>query len=236
LSSVGYAYCAEAPSCAEGVPIAKAAGQKVGLPITYSASIAAAAPNYTAQCLAAKQDHVSALWIEDGAPILVRVGADCSRQGYTPTYIVNGAAFGANLITATGLKNDLLADFTDLPYIENTPAVNAMTAAVDKYYPGLIQNANVWNQDSAVSWVSGLLLADAVKAGGLGASDTPSAAEVVQGLNSLKSDTLNGWSPPLSFTAGQPHPIDCWYTLHIQNAVPSLANGGKVTCENGSSS
>ena len=235
-SSVGYAYCAEAPSCAEGFPLAKAAGQKVGVPVTYGASIAAASPNFTAQCLAAKQDHVATLWIEDGEPVVARMASDCDQQGYTPTYIMNGAAFGSDVLTATGLKTDLLSDFADLPYIENTSAVDAMTTAVNKYYPGLIENGNVWNQDSSASWVSGLLLEDAVKAGGLGSNDTPSAAEIVKGLDSLKGDTLDGWSPPLTFAAGQPHPVDCWYTLHIQNGVPSLANGGKVSCENGSTS
>jgi branched-chain amino acid transport system substrate-binding protein len=107
---------------------------------------------------------------------------------------------------------------------------------VNRYYAGLIDNGNVRNEDLAVSWVSGLLLADAVKAGGLGPNDSPSAAEIVKGPESLKGDMLDGWSPPLNFAAGEPHPIDCWYTLRTQNGVSSLGNGGKVTCANSSTS
>jgi branched-chain amino acid transport system substrate-binding protein len=111
-----------------------------------------------------------------------------------------------------------------------------MNTALDKYYPGLRHNPNTFSEQSAGSWVSGLLLRDAVKAGGLGPSDTPSSAEIVKGLQSLKGDTLDGWAPPLTFAAGQAHHVPCWFTGHLQNGVNTLANGGKVTCQNGSSS
>ena len=45
------------------MPLIKTAGQSVGVPVVYSASIAATAPNYTAQCVAAKQAGVSAIFI-----------------------------------------------------------------------------------------------------------------------------------------------------------------------------
>jgi hypothetical protein len=117
-----------------------------------------------------------------------------------------------HLAPVPGLKTNLWMEFNDLPFYATTSSVQAMNAALDKYYPGLRTNANIFSALAAYSWPSGLLLEDAVKAGGLTASDTPSAAEVVKGLESLKGDTLNGWVPPLTFAAGQPHPVDCWFT------------------------
>ena len=111
-----------------------------------------------------------------------------------------------------------------------------MNTTVDKYYPGLRKNVDVFSEYSAMGWISGLLLNDAVKAGGLTPSETPTSAEITKGLESLKGDTLDGWSPPLTFAAGQDHHVDCWFTEQIKNGVPSLANGGQTTCENGSSS
>jgi branched-chain amino acid transport system substrate-binding protein len=127
-------------------------------------------------------------------------------------------------------------EFNDLPFFATTSNVQAMDAALDKYYPGLRTNANIFSALAAYSWPSGLLLEDAVKAGGLTPTATPSSAEIVTGLESLKGDTLDGWAPPLTFAAGQPHPVDCWFTGRVQNGVPVLANNGQVTCENGSSS
>jgi branched-chain amino acid transport system substrate-binding protein len=87
-----------------------------------------------------------------------------------------------------------------------------------------------------LSWGSGVLLQHAAQAGGLTTSDTPSAAEVIKGLELLHGDTLNGWSPPLTFTAGQPHSVDCWFTLQVKNGNASLIDGGKTTCESSTSS
>ena len=54
-------------------------------------------------------------------------------------------------------------------------------------------------------------------------------------LNSLKGDNLQGLTVPLTFTAGQPHNVSCWFTTRVQNGTPSLVNNGQTTCLNGSS-
>ncbi len=230
-NNVGEFYCAEAASCAQTTKDVKSAGQKLGIPLVYQAEISASAPNYTAQCVAAQQQRVAALFVADVPLVVPRVGQDCSRQGYEPIYVTEGSGYTNLLTTAPGIKDNLWSEFSNMPFWSSAPEVQAMNTAVDKYYPGLRNNANEWSELAALEWPSGLLLGDAVKAGGLGTSDTPSAAEVVKGLESLKGDTLDGWAPPLTFTAGQPHPVDCWFTARLQGGVPSLTNDGKVTCE-----
>jgi branched-chain amino acid transport system substrate-binding protein len=126
-----------------------------------------------------------------------------------------------------------LVDCVDnvLPFFDTSPEVTAMNTAIDKYYPGLRKNDNIYYEGSALAWPAGLLLEDGVKAGGLGTSEAPSAAEVTRGLTSLHGDTRQGWSPPLTFPANQPHPVNCWFTAHIQDGTSSLVNNGQVTCE-----
>jgi branched-chain amino acid transport system substrate-binding protein len=231
-TNIGTLYCSEAASCAESANAIKAAAPKVGIPFVYEAQIAMSAPNYAAQCLAAKQDHVTSIEIGDSSNILARVANDCALQGYNPVWIEEGEGQGPLLFTGAISKN-LWAEFNDIPwYATNLPAIQAMNAAVEKYYPGLLNNTS-WNELAFYSWVSGYLLRDAVKAGGLTPSDTPSAAEVVKGLESLKGDTLEGMAPPLTFAAGQPHPIDCWFASKIVNGVKTVLNGGHPSCENG---
>jgi branched-chain amino acid transport system substrate-binding protein len=211
-------------------------GTQLGVPDVYNAEIAFTEPNYTAQCLAAQQDHVQAVLVLDAGTILAKVAGDCAQQGYHPIFLQEGLGFTSLVLSTPALSKNTWEQFNDLPYTTNAPEVQAMNTAVDKYYPGLRSNVNVWGEFPAMGWLSGLLLSDAVKAGGLTASGTPSSAEVVMGLQSLKGDTLDGWSPPLTFVAGQDHHVDCWYTEQIKNAVPSLANNGQTTCESGSSS
>ena len=133
------------------------------------------------------------------------------------------------------LRNNAWYESNDIPWFDTSvPAIQQMTAAVTKYYPGMVNKPFVWSGGSNVyQWASGILLSDAVKAGGLTASGTPSAAEIVTGLNSLKGDTLQGLSPPLTFVAGQPHTVDCWFTFKVENGVPSMANNSQMTCKNG---
>ncbi len=236
FTQYGVVYCAEAPACAQYVQQIKPLAKQAGISQAYAASISETAPNYTAQCVAAQQQHIKVMIVEDVAATIARFAKDCATQGYNPTYITGGTSFEQPWETTPGLKDGLVTPYEMLPYWVNTPATQAMNTAVDKYYPGLRSNVNVWNESVVLGWPSGVLLGDAIKAGGLQPSDTPTPAEIIKGLTSLKGDTLDGWSPPLTFTAGQPHPMDCWFTGQLQNGVPSLVNNGKVTCHSDSSS
>ncbi len=235
-TNLGALYCAEAPQCSELIPPLRAAAQKAGLGLPIASSAAVASPNFTAQCVAAEQAHITGLAVFQNNQTVVRVAADCNRQNYHPIYLIQGSGLASTYLTSPGIKDNMWAEMPDVPFTSTIPAIQAMNSAVDKYYPGLRQNASSWTEANEIAWASGVLLEDAVKAGGLGASDTPSAAEVVSGLDSLKGDTLGGISPPLTFTANQPHKIDCWFTFHVANGVGSMANNGQTTCESASSS
>lgn len=236
-TKLGYFYCTEVAACSEEAAVISSAAQKLGVPVVYKAAISATAPNYTAQCLAAQQAHVDAILNGDVDPVFMRVAANCNQQGYHPIYLSSGESYDVSMNTAAGVKDNAWYESNDLPFFVNTPATQAMNAAVNKYAPGLVDKPASWTGGTSVeTWASGLLLEHAVTAGGLKAGDTPSAAEITQGLNSIKGDTLDGLAPPLTFTAGQPHPVDCWFTFRVQSGTPSLTNGGNVTCKNGSSS
>src|SRR6185312_9454835 len=86
-------YCSESPTCAASLPGLKSAGKALGVPVVYSAGVSATAPNYTAQCLAAKQAGADALFIGDGTNTIDRIATNCTQQGYKPTYITEGAGF-----------------------------------------------------------------------------------------------------------------------------------------------
>ncbi len=230
-------YCAEAAVCQETINAITTVAKKLGVPDIYNASISATAPNYTAQCVAAQQSHASAILNGDVDTVFKRVAADCSQQGYHPTYVSSGESYDVTMNSATGLKDDTWYESNDLPFFADNTAIKAMDAAVNKYYPGLVDKPNVWTGGGSDEiWASGVLLQDAVKSGGLRSTDTPTAGEIIQGLDSLKADTLEGLAPPLTFVAGQPHPIHCWFTFRVQNGTPSVVDGSNVTCENGASS
>lgn len=230
-TKIGILYCAEAPTCQQSAADDKTYGQQLGTPVVYSTQVSGSSTNFTAQCVAAQQAHADAMVILAAPTTAATIATDCSRQGYKPAYVMEGAAVNFDTAKKTpGLQDKLVAAYNNLPYFVDAPGITAMNTAIDKYYPTLRGDASVWNQEALNGWGSGLLLQAAIKAGGLTASDTPSSAEIVKGLTSLKDETLGGMAPPLNFTAGQPHKIDCWFTAEVDNGTTKLLNNGKVTC------
>jgi branched-chain amino acid transport system substrate-binding protein len=227
-TNLGQLYCAEAVQCQESVPLIKAAGKTLGVPDVYDASIAATAPNYTAQCVAAKQAGVKALFIGDSLSIIARVAEDCAKQGYNPVYVTEGTGFTNQALTTAGLRDHLWSSYPVLPFFANAPAVTAMNTAVDKYFPGIRQNAATWSEFAVQAWTAGLLLAQAVKNAGVTAGGTVSPAVITKGLDMVSNETLGGFSPSLNFT-GKTHAVDCWYTGRVQGGKASQVGG--LTCE-----
>ena len=228
-ANVGLLYCAEAVQCQEGIAPLKALGTKMSMPVKYTGEISATAPSYTAQCVAAQQAGVQALFIADIAAVAAKVAQNCSQQGYHPVYVLDGVDINQGFMTAPGLKDNLVGPVDDLPYYADSPVNTAMNAAIDKYYPGLRDDAG-YSMAAANAWTSGLLLEAAAKAGGLTTSDTPTSAELITGLTALKDETLSGTAPSLTFAAGQAHPVSCWFSYQLKNGVYSMPNGTKQTC------
>jgi len=224
-------YCAEAPQCQQSVPLIKADGQKVGVPVVYNTSISATAPNYTAQCIAAKQAGVTAIFIGDGLTQIAHVASDCTAQGYDPIYITEGTGYTNQALTTPGLKDKLWSSYPILPFFSSASPVAAMDTVVNQYFPGVTTNINLWSEYAVQAWTGALLLQQAVKNAGVSASTAVSPSVVTQGLNKVSNETLGGFSPALTFTAGKPHTVDCWYVGRVQNGVASQVGG--LTCEKG---
>src|SRR5262249_12761840 len=62
-ANLGTMVCTEATSCTKAASSLKSAAQKAGFPVVYQAAVSSSAPNYTAQCLAARQAGVKALFL-----------------------------------------------------------------------------------------------------------------------------------------------------------------------------
>jgi len=211
----GVFYCAESPSCQELLAPLKAVGSKYGLTLGYVAEISYSAPSYAAQCLAAQQAGVKALFIGDAVTIVEAVAKDCAAQGYFPTIIASDGAVGVGFTSTPGLNDHLLAFEPQIPFnVTNTPATKAMVSAFKKYEPSLMSSPN-YNGEVDEAWVSGLLLAAGVEAGHPG--NTITSAEILKGLHSLKGDTLGGMAPPLTYHAGKPNTTDCWFWMTTAN-------------------
>jgi branched-chain amino acid transport system substrate-binding protein len=228
--SMAVFYCAEAAVCQQGVPPLKATAQKLNTPLVYTSAISGSAPNFTAQCLAAKDDGAQALVIADATAVVESVMASCSQQGYTPWAINLGSGVGLSFTTSPGLSNRLVGSEPDLPfYVKTTPAAKTYFAALKKYQPGILSSPN-YGEGVTQLWVSGLLLQAAAAKSGVSRGAQLTSAKLKHGLYALKGDTLGGMAPPLTFHKGVGNPVDCWFWIRTQNGKFTTPYGLKPDC------
>jgi branched-chain amino acid transport system substrate-binding protein len=104
----------------------------------------------------------------------------------------------------------LLAGQTDFPWVDNyTPAQATYQQAVKEYDPGLASSAT-----TAAEWTAGML---AVAASG-DLTATPTSAQFLKGLWSIKNNDLGGLAPPLTFnTNAAATPSDCYFLMNLVN-------------------
>ena len=107
-------------------------------------------------------------------------------------YVLESGGVNVGQFKSRGLDKSLWMAFSDYPFFVTTPAVQAMNTAIDKYYPGLRENA-LYSGFAEQAWAGGFLLQAAFKNAGLTASETPTSAQIFQGLNSMKNETLGGF-------------------------------------------
>jgi branched-chain amino acid transport system substrate-binding protein len=222
-------YCAEIPTCAESIPALKGAGSKIGVTVEFSSSILGSAPNYISQCLAAKSSGATSMWVADASTILLRVAASCAQQGYTPHQIAAGESLQANFASSPGMEG-LIAQDGYMPFFDTSfPGVATMTQAFNQYDPSLPKLPE-YGDLSTQQWATGLLIAEAAKAGNVGTSSPLTAAALLNGMYTLHSTNLGGMTPTLTFVQGQANANKCWFWVAIQNGKYGMPYGTTPTC------
>jgi branched-chain amino acid transport system substrate-binding protein len=220
-TKMGVLYCVEDPTCSAGIQslIQQGGGSAAGVTTVYSSSFSITQPDFTAQCLDAKQAGATLIYFAGDGDSLIRMANDCAAQGYKPLYVGDSLAITSNLASDPNL-NGLLAGQTDFPWMDSyTPAQATYQQAVKQYDPGLAGSAT-----TAGEWTAGMLAVAA-------SSDltaTPTSAEFFQGLWSIKNNDLGGLAPPLTFNANSTAtPSNCFFLMTLQNGqFVDVQNGG----------
>jgi branched-chain amino acid transport system substrate-binding protein len=220
-------YCVEVAICQQATEQGKPLLAKEGIQVVYSAGIGFSAPNYSAQCIAAKQSGADAMTVGDASAIVTKVAENCATQGYKPREL---SADGSVAIAWLGVPamNGNVDVQADLPWFVHNAATKPMYDALAKDAPGVTTGPN-FGEVVIQAWAAGVLLQLAAEAGKIGAA--PTAAQITKGLYALpKGTTIDGLSPPISFTKGKPASNSCFYEMGIKNAKFVELGGGKPFC------
>jgi branched-chain amino acid transport system substrate-binding protein len=222
-------YCVEVNICAQSVQQGKLIASHHGIHYLYTAGIGFAAPNYTAQCLAAKQSGATGMTVGDASQIVEHVVSDCAAQGYTPRQFSSDGTV-ANAWLKIPAFNGNIDSQSDYLWFVHNKATSTMYAALDKYAPQVPKGPN-FGEIVLQSWADGALLQAAVQAAKTTTSTPLTSAEILKGLYGLPSgETLGGLSPPLHFVKGQPANNSCYFEMGIKNGKFVVLHGGTTIC------
>jgi branched-chain amino acid transport system substrate-binding protein len=209
--NLGIMVCTESPAC--GV----LAGQMKDWATRAAASVAA--PDYTAQCLAAKSAGVDALFIAFSTTSYQNIARDCSRQGYHPKYII--ATGDATEEGNPEFEGAVTATPAFPPQFQG-PATQDYHAAMKKYDP-----QSEFIPFAAQGWVIGLGLEKVLKA----ITGPVTSAKMLDQLWTFKDETLGGLSAPLTFIKDQPAPrAKCTWPVEYKNQKMSAPAGLTSVC------
>ncbi len=228
-NKVAVVYCTEFSACSQAVPYYAAVGKKYGVTVPFSAAVSASAPNYTAQCLGAKQAGANGLFIADTSDTGLRVLQNCAKQGYAPHLVESGGAWAKSFVGAPG-TNGMIAAEANVPFFDTkVPGIRTMTDAFNKYEPSLTKSP-AYNDEAVFQWTTGLLIAAAANAGKVGTANPVTPGALRNGVYALHSTTLGGMVPTLTFTQGKPEANNCFFYAGIRNNKLTTPYGLTTTC------
>ncbi len=222
-------YCTEYSQCSQAVPYYSSIGKKYDVHVVYSAAASQSAPNYLAQCLAAKAAGANSLFVASSADVAMRVVKDCAKQGYTPHLLAGSGSYQKSFAGSPGTNGMIVSD-QNVPFFDtNVPAIKTMTEAFDKYDPAITRSSNY--DDSAVwNWIIGALLLGAGKAANWTPNTQITPAALRSALFTLHTTTAGGLMNQVTFSEGKPQTNNCSYTVTIKNNKLVLPYGLKATC------
>ena len=221
-------YCTENPACAALVPGVRSAYTRADGSLVLPAPISVTAPDYTAECLTAKGDHVQSVIIYAPATTQLAVAQNCATQGYFPTLMGDGVSFTQQFASSfSGISGAkiLISDDVFPFFDQSTPAEQAFHAALAKYAPSVLA-PSTFTENDATEWASAQLFALAAKK--LGASPTP--GQLTSALYGLSGTTVGGLTPPLHFQQGKPSSVSCIYVVTVSGGKFATPDGSQMFC------
>jgi branched-chain amino acid transport system substrate-binding protein len=222
---LGFLYCSETPICTNANRTLQSHQSQLSpAQLVYSAQISLAQPDYTAECLGAKNANVQLLFVASDPSSLGRVAANCAQQGYKPQIGAPGLAVNNASATDPNLEGLTTATPVFPWFASDTPPTQTFRQAIQQFAPNYTPDGT-----SSAVWTSAMLLAAASRSLG----PIPSSAQLLQGLWLLKNFNIDGLSAvSLTFAQGSAATDSggCYFYAQVVHGRWSTPLGTKAQC------
>jgi branched-chain amino acid transport system substrate-binding protein len=223
MTKYGVLACSEAPICDTTDQVAgdAAAVKAAGLELVYKVRVSLVQPDFTAECIQARNAGVQILQIALDGNGVGRVAASCARQNFKVIPNVFGAIAFDKMKDNPDLDG-INVNGNSFPYfVCDDPRTKEYCDAYQRFGP-----AKVYGIGNTNGWMAGKALEQATR--NLAA---PTAQAVLEGMWTFKNETLGGLVQPLTFTKGQKAPRQaCWWPIVLVKGKWTAPNGVDVKC------
>ena len=212
--------CLEAPICRDVKGKGPDAAKKYGLDLVYNAEGSLTQPDFTSHCLRAQSAGAEIFAVAMDGNTLHRVARSCAAVNYHPVYVTLTLALRTDFDTDPDMERFVGAVWSRAWFDTSVPAMQEFHASLKRYGAGLLPSPG-----SAFGWAAAKVFEQAAQKIG----DNPTAAQVLEGLWSIRNNDFGGLTPPLTFTRGQPvKPYLCFWAPMVKDG--RWTGGDKRIC------
>jgi branched-chain amino acid transport system substrate-binding protein len=197
----GLLYCVEVGVCTSVAQMLPERAKVVGAKVVYSSPVSLTQTDFTAQCQNAKNAGVQAFGMAVDGSAIARVARSCAALNYFPQFVTGGGVVSSAQAKDPGIqRNTMSTASSNAPWmLTDTPGQKEYAASLAKYAPGFETDG-----PSMIGWSAGKLFEAVIANLGTAARSKPiTTADIYTGLGKIKNETLEGLSPPITFSPGQ---------------------------------
>jgi branched-chain amino acid transport system substrate-binding protein len=218
---LGVISCVEVQGCRDYNELATDAAKPFGLEVVYRGQVSLGQPDFTAECLAARNAGAEMMILAADANTMTRVARSCAAAGYKPSYMSPHSV--TDDVRKDPTLDGLVVESPMRPWFgTDSPAQAELHRAMAKDAPGEEVTSGY-----GAGWVAAKLFERAAR----NLPEPGTADGVLAGLWSIQNDDLGGLTYPLSFAKDTPvaHKA-CWWPVQVDHGKWADRSGGQVTC------
>jgi branched-chain amino acid transport system substrate-binding protein len=224
LKKIALITCVEASVCQQAYDNFEKQMAHVNLTPVSKAQTSVTQPDFTPQCLQARNAGAELLSIGMDFNSVRRAVNSCHQQGYFPKIIT--PAVNPGMEKEAMWQGTYVGWMTFSPFVDDGPALHEFQVAMGRY-----QASAGINLEHAVGWTDAKLFEKAVSLANVGSAALTSS-DLVRGLNAMHDETLGGLTGPLNFPKGKPAaPIFCSMGVVIKNNQFTNPLGSSPKCQ-----
>src|SRR5581483_3796101 len=219
---LGIATCAEAQACRDAYDRWPEVARRFGLDLVYRAQVSLAQPDFTAECLGARNAGVELFATVVDVTGVSRFSTSCGRQGFKPTYLFIQTVVDDREKDDPNLQGAYGAVATFPWPADDSPAVAEYHTTMRRFAPNVTPAAS-----STQLWAAAKIFERAASA----LAEPPERARLLDILYGLQNETFGNLTQPITYNRNAAASrVPCWFVQTISNGAWVAPQGSRPVC------